>query len=194
MSRDVYDSIDFGMLNVTFLYQCGPVLAGLKISNLLIIQEKQLSQALSLITGAKLQAFMLNNSGGKVTILVYDKAKLEVYLKQKECITFLKNYGHKNLSLNGILFEIGLRYRVYMRDKSQFPDELGIVLGYPILDVRGYIDNNGKNFILNGYWKVYSNAETTKDLFNKFDEATEMMIRRLLKGDCIKSIISEKVA
>ena len=54
--------------------------------------------------------------------------------------------------------------------------------------------NNGKKFILNGYWKVYSNAETTKDLFNKFDEATEMMIRRLLKGDCIKSRISKKVA
>ncbi len=194
MSRDVYDCIDFGTLNCTFLYQCGPVLAGLKISNLLIIQAKQYKQAVYLIKSASLCAFVLNSSNGKITILVYDAYKLNEYLGRVECLAFLKKYGHKNLSINGILAEIAVRYNAYMNNRLSFPDELGLALGYPLSDVCGYINNCGKNFLINGYWKVYSNAETTSILFDKFDEETEKMIRRLILGENIKSIISKTVA
>lgn len=46
---------------------------------------------------------------------------------------------------------------MYQTIQEDFPHEMGILLGYPVEDVEGFIINNGKNELYTGYWKVYDN-------------------------------------
>lgn len=188
MSRDVYEEINFGELEYRFIYQCAPVLAGLKISNLLIVKQNQTERALALVREFYLSAYILYATAERVIFLVFNKEKTLKYMVKKENIDFLKSRGYGEISLNCILSEISGKYAGYMEQISDFPDELGILLGYPTEDVLGYVENKGKDFLLNGYWKVYGNADEKKSLFRSFDEATEGMIRTFISVKNIKTI------
>ena len=54
---------------------------------------------------------------------------------------------------------------------TDFPHEIGIFLGYPLDDVEGFIKNKGQNFLLNGYWKVYSNKEEKEKIFKAYKKS-----------------------
>ncbi|MDR0758852.1 MAG: DUF3793 family protein [Treponema sp.] len=56
---------------------------------------------------------------------------------------------------------------------SQFPHEVGIFLGYPADDVLGFVEHNGQNYKLCGYWKVYGDVERAKACFRQYDECRE---------------------
>lgn len=195
MSKDLYDVINFNVLSHTFIYQCAPVLAGLKVSNLLIVKKSYAIQAQNMINECGLAAFVLYISEQKITFLVYNSEKLSAYINSSECAEFMKLNGHSDLSIKAVLYEISIRYRLHMRMLGNFPHELGIILGYPIEDVVGYIEHEGNDYLYNGYWKVYSNVEETKDRFKKFDEATEYMLRMMLNGEDLSTLVKKvKVA
>ena len=40
-----------------------------------------------------------------------------------------------------------------MDGKRGFPHEIGLVLGYPPVDVEGFIKKEGRDFLYSGYWK-----------------------------------------
>ena len=61
--------------------------------------------------------------------------------------------------------------------------------GYPLQDVKGFINNRGRNFLYTGYWKVYSDLQQKMDLFGRFEQAKEQMIRLLSYGMDIQEII-----
>ena len=56
-----------------------------------------------------------------------------------------------------------LKYRFESLQKT--PHEIGVFLGYPIWDVKGFIDNKGKDFKYCGTWKVYNNTDYAKIYF-----------------------------
>ena len=66
---------------------------------------------------------------------------------------------------------------------------MGLLLGYPVGDVYGFIINKGKNYLYTGYWKIYDNLSETLELFGKFDAAKEFMIRRVNAGASFSDII-----
>lgn len=45
-----------------------------------------------------------------------------------------------------------------MNGEQQFPHEMGLLLGYPIEDVVGFMEHSGKEYLYSGYWKVYENV------------------------------------
>jgi hypothetical protein len=61
--------------------------------------------------------------------------------------------------------------RLKSRFKSEFPHEIGIFLGYPLEDVRGFIENAGKNSKLSGYWKVYGDEARALEKFDEYKRA-----------------------
>ena len=173
-------SRDFRNLDFSFIYQCAPVIAGLKISNLLIINHNHISSVLELIHEFGLCFYLLYETKERSVLYVYNKKLSESYLENSDTLVFLNKLGYYDISIDDILKKISIKYSNYMHNKSFFPDELGIMLGYPIEDVEGYIKNNGKNYIYNGYWKVYSDADKKLKLFQSFDTITEKMIRTLI--------------
>ena len=75
-----------------------------------------------------------------------------------------------------------------MNQGKQFPHEMGLLLGYPVEDVVGFMENNGKNYLYSGYWKVYADVPAKKHIFIRYDEARETLIRLLANDIGIRLI------
>ena len=71
---------------------------------------------------------------------------------------------------------------------AQFPHEMGLLLGYPVEDVEGFIKNKGNNYLYCGYWKVYGHVEEKRILFEKFEEARKRLIQFLNEGRSISEM------
>jgi len=76
-----------------------------------------------------------------------------------------------------------------MKKDGAFPHEMGLLLGYPVDDVMGFIENRGKNFSHTGYWKVYSNPLEAITLFERYNQAKKIVIKMVSQGVSIRDIL-----
>lgn len=169
--------------------QCAPLIVGLKISNLLIIESDNLHEVRQILKDSCISCFTLSRTERRSMFLLYNEEKLMAYLAEKSVKNFLAECGYTEASLFEILPAFQLRYQKYMSGKGEFPHEMGVLLGYPIEDVKGFIENEGENFLYTGYWKVYANLSVKIQLFRKFEIARETLIQLVSSGLSIADII-----
>ena len=112
------------------------------------------------------------------------------YLHEPEVNAFLSEYGYtNNTNLTDIFLEFRRRYAAYQRGEGGFPHEMGVFLGYPIEDVRGFIENDGQGYLYSGYWKVYEGVDEKKDTFELYEIAKETLVCLISSGIDISEII-----
>ncbi|MEG0773715.1 DUF3793 family protein [Clostridium sp.] len=134
-----------------------------------------------------ISAFELKETDRAIIVLFYDKELLEEKIKEVSNSNFLINFGYKpqghieeNLKILGDRFE-----------KFVCPHELGIFLGFPLEDVKEFIENPHKECLLCGYWKVYYNKDKALKTFKHYDEAKFEIVNQLCKNiDLVKTIAS----
>ncbi|MCI8410488.1 MAG: DUF3793 family protein [Lachnospiraceae bacterium] len=185
MSQEIFEivkNMDPELLETQLALQCAPVLAGLKISNLLNVSKKQGELIQGLLAATELSCYVLLKNGHRMFILIYNKKMLKAYLSNKRVQSFLEEEGYGDLGLEEMLQLLSQRYQLHMEKRAGFPHELGVFLGYPMEDVEGFIENNGENFLCLGYWKVYQNQQIKQELFQKFERAKEWMILLVSNG------------
>ena len=192
MSQEVFELVqgmDLKSIETQIALQCAPLISGLKVSNLLIISAEDQELVRVILRRSGISFFRLLRTGEKVTFLLFRKNPLEAYLKQQEVEAMLAEAGYAELSLGNILSTFQKRYAHYMSAGGRFPHEMGLLLGYPAEDVRGFVENEGKNFLYSGYWKVYADVEEKRRLFQKFENAKETVIQLLSYGVGIQDIL-----
>ena len=192
MSQEIIqmlEEMDLTQLESQIALQCAPVISGLKTSNLLIVNEKNHLMVMQIFRGTEVSCKMLHMSEDKAYFLIYRAQQLSDYLRQYEVSVMMEVLGYCETDLHNILQEFSKRYSTYMKDKSSFPHEMGLLLGYPWEDVIGFIENDGQDFLCVGYWKVYSRMERQQQLFERFDEAKASIMRMVLQGMGIVNII-----
>lgn len=185
MSQEIFEivkNMDPELLETQLALQCAPVLAGLKISNLLNVSKKQGELIQELLAATELSCYVLLRNGHRMFILIYNKKMLKAYLSNERVQSFLAEEGYGDLELEEMLQLLSRRYQMHMEKRAGFPHELGVFLGYPMEDVEGFIENNGENFLCLGYWKVYQNQQVKQELFQKFERAKEWMILLVSNG------------
>jgi len=62
------------------------------------------------------------------------------------------------------------------------PHEVGIMLGIPSGDVDGFIKNSGMNYIMNGYWKVYTKPKRAVRLFREYDNSRINVMKDIMRS------------
>ena len=72
--------------------------------------------------------------------------------------------------------------------KDGFPHEIGLFLGYPPEDVRGFIENETRNYKFTGYWKVYGDEERSRALFDKFERCTRCYLASWARGTGVERL------
>jgi hypothetical protein len=162
--------------------QCAPLITGLKISNLLNIRRDDFVPMQEMIKNSRISWYLLLESEEKLTVLLYHRDSLENYLWQPQVIKLLAQAGYQSFSLEVVLEVFCARYRRYMETKSDFPHEMGLLLGYPVEDVDGFIRHKGAYALCTGYWKVYANKERKLKIFESFENAKESLIQLLSCG------------
>ncbi len=125
----------------------------------------------------------------KTTMLIYHEQWVKEYLASREVSDLLRVLGYEGKGFYEVLHSVRKKYRSYMKKEGEFPHELGLLLGYPAEDVKGYMDNKGRNYLCTGYWQVYADPAAKLNLFQKFELARERLIRAIFDGKEIQELI-----
>ncbi|MBR5485150.1 MAG: DUF3793 family protein [Oscillospiraceae bacterium] len=170
-------------------FHAGPALAGIKPSSMVSCgyeEIEQLQQRLSVMNAC------MNKKGiilrpikrlqSRILVLVYRYDKLKEAVFKKENLEYLNSQGYPvNEGLENVLCYLEER----LQDSCNFPHEIGIFLGYPLDDVLGFVNNQGKDCLLAGCWKVYSEPEKAQVLFNRYERCRNCLCRKIKQGESI---------
>lgn len=193
MSRDLLEIFQKKIDDDTVIkvaLECAPLIAGLRIANIITIKREGLPTLKHILSGTGIIFYLAASNSEKLSLILYREDLMKNYLNQPKVQLLLRKMGYPKISMYELMYLFSLRYRNFIDGKGEFPHEMGIFLGYPVEDVIGYIQNDGKNFLAVGYWKVYQNKREKTSLFEKFEEAKEMMILLVSSGVNIKEAIS----
>lgn len=164
---------------------CAPTLAGMKCASLFnyfhegerIVRE-ELEDMNHLLNKKGVFIDVLIWREESALVYVYRTAMLEKQLQQPGVFELLKKYGYKNNKMEACLEY--LKHR--LSGCSCFPHEIGIFLGYPLEDVKGFIENGGENCESCGMWKVYCNKTEKDKLFEKLNKCKEIYLKVFCEG------------
>ncbi len=176
---------------------CMPTLLKAKPSNVVNVNKKYVEDEMKFyqIISNEIEQFgsscsILYDNEVMCLLLIYNNELLHQVLVQNENEFVLKSYGyefHNNLVENSIE-RLRERYKVYRNEGMDFPHELGIILGYPLKDVKDFIKNNGRNYIFCGVWKVYNDVDKAEKTFEVFRMLREDAMRIVLSGKRLNEI------
>ena len=172
--------------------QCAPVLKGIKISCLISMDARLCPGLPEILMGTDLKYHCLSCSQGKCLVLFYRPDELEQYLKRADVSQLAQEYGYKKEPAEKMLERLSQRVKDFSEKGMGFPHEIVMFLGYPVADIRGFIENEGRKYLMIGYWKVYSNLSQARMIFKEYDRAKECAVQEYLTGKSIREISMKK--
>lgn len=166
--------------------QCAPTLAGLKAASLVAFQKNRFGDLDARLADYEpcfachgISVFRLLDEESRALVLFYRADALGVALRRRDARMLLRRYGYRP---SGSLSAMLRRLRRRVRCGAGFPHEIGLFLGYPPHDVRGFIENRGRGFLCCGLWKVYADADASMALFKRYADCTARFCTRLASG------------
>ena len=175
----------FGFRVVT---QCAPVLKGVKISNLITMKPGGWHKIRAYLKKSRIICIPLYADAEKEVLFLYRYEQLERHLKNREVREFLRSCGYESFEVASVLVRLRRRYQLYAGISKEFPHELGVLLGYPVGDVQGFIDNRGENSLTSRYWKVYQNPKEAEKIFDLYDRVKEQALREIMCGRTLSHV------
>lgn len=180
------------MLDKYLIRHSAPTLAGLKTANLFWYSREKGEELEEVLApwkeifrekGLGLRVMKVN--GNRALLYLFRMEKLRRELEREKTRAILKTQGY-NYETSDEAIEI-LKSR--MRDNGSFPHEVGLFLGYPEEDVRGFMINQGKNCKCCGCWKVYCDECSARKTFCRYKKCEEVYQRLFLAGKPVRQLI-----
>ena len=168
--------------------QCAPVLAGIKPSNLLIVENGNKNVLHHVLRGTQVQQYRLYASDEKEFWFLFDREQLELLIAQSEHRAYLRECGYDSMELGFVLRRLAQRFSAYKNGELGFPHEMGVLFGYPLKDVVGFIENGGKNYKMSGYLKVYDDTAYADRIFRLYKQVKAFVLELCGQGLCISEI------
>lgn len=169
---------------------CAPVLKKYKVANMFHLDHDAFTDIQHL---TRLYQQKLNDKGisikllqsdlHRMTIFVYQKNRLSLWLKKKEIQQFLADFHYPKEPLSKLFAHLDDR----LHHCPSYPHEIGIFLGYPLSDVRSFCQR--KPCLFQGYWNVYQYPQAAKRLFQLYDDCTHELLSGLCHGHSIEQLI-----
>lgn len=170
---------------------CSPTLASLKPGSLFTVSccnkqdiEQQIFEWNEKFSCKNIRLFLMRYTYDTALVYICRKNALKNCLAQKATSEFLKNYGY----FNDDVFSCVSRLRDRISSCDNFPHEVGVFLGYPLDDVKGFIENSGKNCKCCGCWKVYCNPAYAEKVFAKYKKCRDVYTRLWQNGRSIMQL------
>ena len=153
--------------------QCAPFLKGLKISSVITMEQKMCEELSEIFEETGVEYRILSCRDGRCLVFFFRRSELEYHLMMPDNQRLLEAYGYHMQNLDEMLKRLAQRVRQ---------------ISYPKEDVEGFIQNEGRKYLMIGYWKVYSNPSRAKMIFKSYDQAKEGVVREFLAGKSIREI------
>lgn len=168
--------------------QCGPFLKKLKVACIITLETEMYTNLEEMLENTGIQLKILSVSKNRYLLLFFYPDRLQQHLRDPHVQEFLKEYGYTNSSLSWMLKRLEMRINQFAKRNMGFPHEIGVFLEYPIEDVKGFIKFEGKGYLMTGYWKVYSNPQRARKIFQTYDHAKMCAVNEFLTGKSIREI------
>lgn len=175
-------------LGFQVVLQCAPFLKGLKVSGLISIEKELYPGLKEMFSGMDIDFHKLSGSEGKCLVLFYRPKELEAHMNQPKIRQLIGQYGYAKGTLKEMLDHLSERISNCAELGMGFPHEIGVFLGYPVDDVQNFIEKEGRDFLLTGYWKVYNNPQRARMIFQEYDRAKDSAVNEYLDGKSIREI------
>lgn len=161
------------MLEDGIVRYCAATLAGIKTANMFSyrffdadILRNELQEENEKLNEKGVYITILRIRDAKALVYVYRRSRLEKDLELSEVKEILRACGYEELEMDLCLNTLKQR----LQRCESFPHEVGLFLGYPISDVKGFIEQKGKNYKYSGIWKVYGDERETIKVFQKLEK------------------------
>lgn len=122
-----------------------------------------------------------NTSKGK-QVLFYNPDVLFDTITQPGNLAYLERFGYSSRCTLEDCLQL-LRARFFAAGASgisgngrSFPHEIGIFLGYPLKDVKGFIEKGRVPLVKIGRWQVFGESEESMQLMNMHKKAEDVLL------------------
>ena len=134
---------------------------------------------------------VLDRRGGKSVLFAYRDACLARILAKPECASFLEGLGYDVSSVGAVVHELRRRMAGYYGSPDHaapYPHEVGLLLGYPLADVRGFME--GARETCRGSWKAYGDEEEAAAVFAHVKSCELRCWERFKEGESLGELLS----
>ena len=176
---------------------CAPTLAGLKTGNMFSCSfenPREMCEAACELNHRLLSKGVctvpLKYKDGKALLYIYRPKKLEADMQCCQACEILEERGYCCGHINMTIAQLRKR----LQNSDSFPHEIGLFLGYPPRDVKGFLnEKKGKpcDHVCTGYWKVYgdeSDMIEAEKIFDRFRKCIRIYLDQWSKGKTIERL------
>ena len=171
---------------------CAPTLAGLKTGSLFTVaresreaMDRELRELNGVLTRYGFRAVPLRYSEKRVLIYLYRPDSLARDLSHPAARELLRERGYRESGPGSCLRQLIRR----LGRTDGFPHEIGLFLGYPPEDVRGFIQNPYEGYQCVGFWKVYGDRESAEQTFSRYRRCTQIYCREAERGRTLEALL-----
>lgn len=179
------------MLEQSMVTYCAPTLAAITTGNLFTCSyedldslQEQLERCSRSVNRKGVLLRLLRVRNHTALVYVFRPKKLWEDLRAPGVMEFLSSIGYQPSNLCAMIQQLADR----VDENGEFPHEIGLFLGYPLADVKGFIENKGDHYKCVGYWKVYQDESAAKKLFEQFRLCTRLYGQRFLQGITLQQL------
>lgn len=184
-----------GKFEQLLVEHCSPTLAGAKPANIFFYRADSAAELCGKVSfwnreltrlGLRVRIMKGCRKTGQYLVYIYRENWLSGILSDEKIRDFLREMDYDTENGAGeILRQLARRLCLC----SDFPHELGVFLGYPLADVKGFIINKGKNYTYSGHWKSYGDPNEAKRLFGEYKRCTERCRQLFANGVSISEMV-----
>ncbi len=172
--------------------QCSPTLAGIKTGSLFSVYNvegvdprQEIRKLNKILTPKGLRAVPVRYTEKYTLIYLYRPDYLDRDLRSPGALRILKDKGYKCGNADNCVVQLVN----HLKQDEDFPHEIGLFLGYPPSDVKGFMENPMSGVKCIGCWKVYSNKKKAEKTFKKYKKCTEIYRREIDEGIPLAQLI-----
>lgn len=164
---------------------CSPTLAGIKTGNLFSVNFDNADELRAcvrdwnrMLSPKGLRIMPMRFNDGRALIYVYRPSKLSKDLSESLAEDMLDSFGYGGKTPERCVSELMKR----LRKNEAFPHEIGLFLGYPPEDVKGFIENKACGCKCKGCWKVYGDEAAARKIFARYKKCTAIYCELFKNG------------
>lgn len=172
---------------------CSPTLRGIKAGSIFTAAyeskeefERDVDRANTIFKNTQVRFAALKYCNGKGLVYVYRPNLLIKDISRPESMTILSDNGYECKNCTYCINRLIER----LCYSSEFPHEIGLFLGYPPEDVKGFIENDAKKCKYVDYWKVYGDVDKAKIMFDAFRRSTRFCYSQWKAGASLITLVN----
>ena len=157
-------------------------------------RKRALSAELLSVYASRTCAYALRLTGlarhaDGLMLLAWRPTQVEGLLADADSRAFLAGKGLPADDAEDLMAALISRLRSYYAGRARFPHEIGLVLGYPLEDVRGFMADGGRGAKVVGRWRCYGNVEAARRRFDELGSRERECRRLYAQGTPVRDLL-----